>query len=328
MIRMVKNLEIINDVMEKTDITLNISGDDLKYLNEMMNRDPDPSKRAVDYKRKTLKRSFLDARKSLDLGGRFYGPWYQGIPKEFRRKILINGFPVMEPDFSGYHPNMLYALNKIPAPSDEVYQLDGDYPKTKTFRKFLKRFLITIVNCKDESAAMAAIRDQIRKDKRKAERWGKPYEPLGIEPLTNDTLKPIMDKLMERHAGISNYFFKDYGNKLQYYDSQIAEKILLHFARKGIACLPVHDSFIIDFRYAFELQLKMMDFYKQEFGPYIDIKVDMAQFYREFVDIILTGLDSKAIPEEDLGFWQNQYDKLSKMDLSLMPDRQIISPRN
>ena len=39
------------------------------------------------------------------------------------------------------------------------------------------------------------------------------------------------------------------GNKLQYEDSQIAEKVMLQFAKQDIAILPVHDSFVIQRSY-------------------------------------------------------------------------------
>jgi len=35
------------------------------------------------------------------------------------------------------------------------------------------------------------------------------------------------------------------GLRLQRFDSDIAEKVLLHFAKSGIAILPLHDSFLM-----------------------------------------------------------------------------------
>ena len=81
-----KNLEIINEVMEKAEITLEISEEELRELNARML--DDPNKQAIDFSRKKLRRVFLDRRP--DLGGRFYGPWYQNIPKEYRQYIMIN----------------------------------------------------------------------------------------------------------------------------------------------------------------------------------------------------------------------------------------------
>jgi hypothetical protein len=84
-----KNLEIINEVMEKAEITLDISEEELRQLNARLLDDPDPYKQVVDFTNKRLHRVFLDRR--LDRGGRFYGPWYQNIPKEYRQHITIDG---------------------------------------------------------------------------------------------------------------------------------------------------------------------------------------------------------------------------------------------
>ena len=83
------NLKVINELMDKADITLDISEEELKALNAIMLDDPDPYKQAVDFSRKHLYRVFLDRR--FDRGGRFFGPWYQNIPKDYRQYILIDG---------------------------------------------------------------------------------------------------------------------------------------------------------------------------------------------------------------------------------------------
>ena len=100
-----KNLKLINDVMAKADITLAIPADELSYLNMMLINDVE-HKSPLDFSRKRLRRVFLDGSRKLDVGGRFYGAWYQGVPKIYRKDILIDGFFTMEPDFSSYHPQV------------------------------------------------------------------------------------------------------------------------------------------------------------------------------------------------------------------------------
>ena len=130
--RLREKVQVINSIMDRTEITLNVPPEDLKRLNDLLSGDGNSA--VIDFTRKRLHRVFLD--RSLERGGRFYGPWYQGIPKEFRERILINGSPVCEPDFSGYHPRMLYAMKGVPLPEDP-YRLDG-YPETEGMRSFLK----------------------------------------------------------------------------------------------------------------------------------------------------------------------------------------------
>ena len=86
--QMRENLKLVNGVLEKADIRLNITDEQMLELRERLSRERDPYKRDVDFNRKTLHRVFLDRR--LDLGGRFYGPWYQNIPKEYRPEIRIS----------------------------------------------------------------------------------------------------------------------------------------------------------------------------------------------------------------------------------------------
>lgn len=47
---------------------------------------------------------------SLDLGGRFYGPWWQHLAKEDRSRILINGNPTIELDYRAQYVHLLFGL--------------------------------------------------------------------------------------------------------------------------------------------------------------------------------------------------------------------------
>jgi hypothetical protein len=40
-------------------------------------------------------------------------------------------------------------------------------------------------------------------------------------------------------------FFLELLNRLQFQDSQLAGQVILHFAKRDVPVLPVHDSFII-----------------------------------------------------------------------------------
>ena len=46
---------------------------------------------------------------SFRCGGRFYGPWWQGLPIWLRAAIHINGAPTIERDFECCHPRLLAA---------------------------------------------------------------------------------------------------------------------------------------------------------------------------------------------------------------------------
>ena len=85
--------------------------------------------RTLNFANVALRRIF--ARGRMDRGGRFYGGWWQTIPKDDRRFITINGRPTVEVDFSEIHPTMLYLLDGQSAP-ESIYDLglmrEGDPP--------------------------------------------------------------------------------------------------------------------------------------------------------------------------------------------------------
>jgi len=131
--QMRENLKLINRVLEEADIWLDITDEQMLKLREQLSRERDLYKRDVDFNRKTLHRVFLDRR--LDLGGRFYGPWYQNIPKKYREYIRINDAPTLELDYSALHPNLLYALRDLDPPDPDPYRLNGYFEETHTSAK-------------------------------------------------------------------------------------------------------------------------------------------------------------------------------------------------
>ncbi len=264
--KMRDNLKLINSIMEKADIKLDITDEELRELNHRLNQSRNQYKRAVDFSRKTLHRTFLDRR--LDRGGRLYGPWYQNIYKEYRSKIMINDLVTLEFDFSGYHINILYALEELPLPEEDPYKLDG-FSDAKETREFFKRVLLVVLNTKRETKSKA--KDAVIRRIIRDVRFGELIQPEEIQDIN-----AAIDQFAIKHEPIQQYFFTGYGIYLQYIDSQIAEKILLYFATTlGVPCLPVHDSFIIHAGLVFKLQEIMLHYFEQEFTQKIPITYDM-----------------------------------------------------
>ena len=89
-------------------------------------------------------------RSSFACGGRFYGAWWQQIPKDIRPNLLIDGERTIERDYPQLHPNMLYA--EIGAP------LQGDaYDIASWPRNLVKRGFNILVNAAHYDAALRAI---------------------------------------------------------------------------------------------------------------------------------------------------------------------------
>jgi hypothetical protein len=73
---------------------------------------------------------------------------------------------------------------------------------------------------------------------------------------------------------------------LQRLDSDIAEKVLLHFAKSGIAILPLHDSFLMHNGYEASLEPVMRSAFEEVVGasPKIDRKEPDKVFLQVAVD--------------------------------------------
>jgi hypothetical protein len=106
---------------------------------------------------------------------------------------------------------------------------------------------------------------------------------------TGRTWKQIRDLILKKHEPIKDSFFKREGNKLQFRDSQLAEQIILHFAKRDIPILPVHDCFIITRGLYSELVYVMHNEFEKMFNVPIKIddrtKVIPISFPKEAVDV-------------------------------------------
>jgi hypothetical protein len=97
---------------------------------------------------RTLYRVFN--RGSFSYGGRFYGTWWQQIPKKIRSQLLIDGEPTVEHDYPQLHPNMLYAQIGARLEGD-AYSVDG-WP-----RNLVKVAFNILVNAENHGSALRAI---------------------------------------------------------------------------------------------------------------------------------------------------------------------------
>src|SRR5262249_36779809 len=93
-------------------------------------------------------------RRSFELGGRFYGPWWQNIKSDERCCIRVNGSITVEHDYRQIHPRLLYALAGKPLVGD-AYTIEG------WDRPLVKEAVNTLINADDERSAMQSIAQSI-----------------------------------------------------------------------------------------------------------------------------------------------------------------------
>lgn len=242
------NLEFINAVISSRRYELSLSGHERDDLTERLiksyNDDPEFTQPYIDFEAVRLYRIFSD--NSFSRGGRFYRGWWQNVPKAYRPRITIDGQSVIEIDFSAFHPSILYAQQGVALDFD-AYDI---HPKVS--RNLGKVAFNALLNAK-----------------------GMPRKPSDFhEELTGISWVNYLDLMMEKHSRLTadGKFLNGYGLEVQFMDSELAETILMHFARKDVPCLPIHDSFIVSQEWADELEYIMKHEYENKFGMSVTVK--------------------------------------------------------
>jgi hypothetical protein len=186
-----------------------------------------------------LRRIF--SRGSFKLGGRFFGGRWIDLPGEDRPALLIDGEEVVELDFSGFHPRLIYQIEGKPLPADaDPYAVAGWTGQER--REWVKTAFQQLMNADKDS--MLRKPPDVPADKIGKGGW--------------DKLKQAMSK---HHREIEGWFRSGKGLELQRLDSDIAEATLLSLADQGVCCLPVHDSFIVPRSHESQLRVAMTQAY-------------------------------------------------------------------
>lgn len=227
-----RNLVRYNKLIARTFIDIDTQG--YKYKKKRFNDDRDKIDLVVNLGRKASYRIF-----NLDFnhGGRFYGTWWQGCPEELRQRIMIEGEPTHEIDFSGIHPQLLYAMEGSKLGDKEPYIIPKDNDHQK-LRKIYKLILLTSVNCMSDKQCIPAVRNQL------AEEMEENPDDWPEEPPDLDDLESMLQELKDHHPIIRKWINNNMGLILQKVDSMIVDRVLYVMTKEGIPVLSVHDSFI------------------------------------------------------------------------------------
>jgi len=254
-IRMCKNLNLINKALSMHWYDLEIPDDELSDLQKRLADDPE-NERTIRMDQRSLYRVFNDP--DLQTGGRFYGGWWQNIPREYRHHLAVNGKRMVELDYSNQHPSILYAQEGATRPAD-------------CYSGVIKSSLII------DGVAAKDVRNMVKAAFNAMLNSPKPLSraPTEVKP-SKFGLKwaQVSEAIIAFHEPIAHHFYTGVGLKLQRLDSDIAENILLHFAQRQIAILPLHDSFLMHHGYEALLTPVMSFAFEEVVGasPKIDRK--------------------------------------------------------
>ena len=240
---------------------------------EVATRPNDRDYRAIDLSARTLHRVFNNG--SWEQGGRFYGGWWQNLPKKLRRHIIIEDETTVEVDFSGIHPAMMFARAGLDVPDDPYARCMVGNGSDKV-RDCIKLTFNALLN----AGSIASLQPQD---------WHS-------EKLTGMSWDAFKDHIVGSFPEFGDQFGSGLGLELQYYDSIMAEAILLHFANMGTTCLPVHDSFIVHIGLEDELRDLMGEIFEKQFGKTINMKT------KSIMDEYVPS-DQKTDTEQLIGSW-------------------------
>jgi hypothetical protein len=203
---------------------------------------------AAVLKYKQPHRVFTDNLKS---GGRYYGPMWQMLSEELRKYLFIDGYPVVELDYSGLHLRMLYHREGMD------YKGDPYGFGSKQERPYLKLVSLIMINKKTRQGLLRAMKKTFA------------AKQLDIPP--DEQIERMVARFDAAHDRINRYFCSDIGLRLQYLDSQITSEILDYFLEREIPVLPIHDSYIVAEQYEDELYEVMREKYRDRmrFNPVI-----------------------------------------------------------
>jgi hypothetical protein len=312
--RMVKNLRAINAALRNALIILHVPDAALDRIQNELSRKgkgrKEEQNRYIDLLDKQLYRVFNDG--DPKLGGRFYGGWWQSIPRKYRKHIYIgnrkNSYPkyVAECDYSAMQPRILYAWERCDSGSD-VYSIYDDPAKDAAARPVVKLLLLQMLNASDRTQAIRAARREIVDEY--DEQWylahghQRKRPPKHVDQMLRERGCPPLMQLVRdieaRHPMIRKYFYTGVGKQLMYVDSNIAERVMLRMLKLGAVALPVHDSFLVQRGYKWDLEKIMQEEFQAETGSAIPVKFDKTEFEYEHKDKsrVSRGL---AISEEEI----------------------------
>ena len=176
----------------------------------------------------------------FDDGGRFYCN-LQNLKKVERKHLRFNGEQVIEIDFEGIHPHMLYHLQGDIFVGDP-YWIEGSDLKREQIKTAFN-MLINRDSKKHQGSSAKSLAHNLEIDLKKA-----------IE---------LENAIYRLHHRVSGYFNTGYGLKLQRIDSDIAYEVMSSFIliRKQ-PILMIHDSAIVSVRHTELLKLCMVEAYQ------------------------------------------------------------------
>jgi hypothetical protein len=230
--RMRRDIEAHNEFLDRIDIRLahpDAEYDERGFL-RFRNCRFDPRRR----------RYYRVFNRNFRRGGRWYGPFWQSLPKDVRTGLLINNEATIEEDFRACHLRLLSAMARL--------QLPLDHPTFDPFvgagveRSAFKTAFNIMLNANTKSAARNAIAAEFSE-----QGWPSPHEFANA----------AMTAVANRFPSLADFWNSGIGLRLQNIDADICARVQRQFRNAGVPILSVHDSFIVPQKHRLDLTASM-----------------------------------------------------------------------
>jgi hypothetical protein len=218
------------------------------------------------------------------LGGRFYGPFFQGLPSERRAQLLMNGSPVVEYDHSQLHARLLYAEFGLEVDGD-AYTVPGHEHRRSLFKVAWQ----IMINASSRRQGMYALATKLAEEALRRDGWTKSQAKKRAPDIARKFLRSasdILSLLEERHAAVKDAFYTGAGLRLQRTDSDMCMAVNRKALKEGIVAGSVHDSHFAE-------QGRNADRVKELMDDQLHIVIGRA------TQVIVTGHQSQA--DRDVG---------------------------
>jgi hypothetical protein len=182
----------------------------------------------VDVHDRVLRRLFVihegdTEEQRFDLSGRLFGGFWQGLQRQRRAAIRIDGEPVATLDYSSMFARLAYASKGVQAPTGDLYAIPG----LEGYRDAVKLGVNALLF-----------------DQHTRRQWPKTEEAEQRLP-SGWTLGRFRKALVERHPVIAECIGRGLGFHLMHTESEIMVCVLTALLSEGVTALPLHDGLLV-----------------------------------------------------------------------------------
>jgi hypothetical protein len=193
----------------------------------------------VNLRDRRLRRCFNNGR--FDQGGRLFGGFWQGMNKDERRDLLIDGEPAVELDFSQVGPRIIYGM------AGAAFERDAyAVPGFERHREGIKKVFGAMTHA---DAPLVRF----------------PKDTRELFPA-NAKIADVCGAVQRHHPAIADRFYAGVGMAAMFTESQIMVSALLRMKELCITALPVHDAVIVADSNAAAAEAIMLDAFHHHTG--------------------------------------------------------------